>query len=86
VSPETFQCRDDGSTRVAFDLWPIGHRFARRHSIRLQVSSGAHPRYARNPGTGEDPMTATSLQPVTLELLHDEPHPSHLVLPRPDDR
>jgi putative CocE/NonD family hydrolase len=86
VSPETFHCRDDGSTRVAFDLWPIGHRFARRHSIRLQVSSGAHPRYARNPGTGEDPMTATSLQPVTLELLHDEAHPSHLVLPRPDDR
>ena len=25
------------------------------HRIRLQVSSGAHPRYARNPGTGEDP-------------------------------
>jgi putative CocE/NonD family hydrolase len=82
VSPETFEHRDDGSSCVAFELWPIGHRFARGHSIRLQVSSGAHPRYARNPGTGEDPLTATTLRPVTLEVLHDEQHASHLVLPR----
>ena len=53
-----------------FDLWPMGHRFAAGHRIRLQVSSGAHPRYARNPGTGEDPMTATELQAVDVELLH----------------
>ncbi|MGH8922725.1 MAG: CocE/NonD family hydrolase, partial [Actinomycetes bacterium] len=45
----------DTSRRVAFALWPLGHRFAAGHRIRLQVSSGAHPRYARNPGTGEDP-------------------------------
>ena len=48
--------RPTASWRVAFDLWPMGHRFAAGHRIRLQVSSGAHPRYARNPGTGEDPM------------------------------
>jgi putative CocE/NonD family hydrolase len=82
VSPETFEHLDDGSRRVGFDLWPVGHRFAGGHRIRLQVSSGAHPRYARNPDTGEDPMTATTLQPVDIEVLHDEVHPSHLVLPR----
>jgi len=82
VSPETFEHLDDGSRRVGFDLWPVGHRFAGGHRIRLQVSSGAHPRYARNPDTGEDPMTATALQPVDIEVLHDQVHPSHLVLPR----
>ncbi len=86
VTPETFEHLDDGSSRVVFALWPIGHRFARGHSIRLQVSSGAHPRYARNPGTGDDPMTATALRPVTLELLRDPEHASHLVLPRAGDR
>ncbi|MDQ6778461.1 MAG: CocE/NonD family hydrolase [Actinomycetota bacterium] len=72
---------EDGSWPVAFDLWPMGHRFAAGRRIRLQVSSGAHPRYARNPGTGEDPVTATKLLPVDVEVLHDGHHPSALVLP-----
>ncbi len=82
VSAGGFEQLGDGSWRVAFNLWPIGHRFAVGRSIRLQVSSGAHPRYARNPGTGEDPMTATTLRAVDIEILHDEPHPSQLILPR----
>jgi predicted acyl esterase len=81
ISPERFAPAADGSWRVAFDLWPMGHRFAAGHRIRLQVSSGAHPRYARNPGTGEDPATATELRPVDIELLHGAAHPSALVLP-----
>ena len=40
----------DGVWRVTVALWPMGHRFAAGHRIRLQVSSGAHPRYARNSG------------------------------------
>ena len=67
--------------RSSFNLWPIGHRFAAGHRIRLQVSSGAHPRYARNPGTGEDRATATETRAVEIELLHDREHPSALVLP-----
>jgi hypothetical protein len=31
-------------------------------------------------------MTATALQSVEVEMLHDEPHPSHLILPRSGDR
>jgi putative CocE/NonD family hydrolase len=81
VVPEQFEESADGSRRVAFDLWPTAHRFAAGHRIRLQVSSGAHPRYARNPGTGEDPVTGTRLQPVDVELLHDGAHPSALILP-----
>jgi putative CocE/NonD family hydrolase len=82
VAPERFEQSDDGTWRIGFDLWPIGHRFAAGHRIRLQVSSGAHPRYARNPGTGEDPATATTLRPVDLEVLHGSQHPSMLILPR----
>jgi predicted acyl esterase len=59
----------------------MGHRFARAHRIRLQLSSGAHPRYARNPGTGEEPAIATTLRPVDLEILRGAWHPSALVLP-----
>src|SRR6185312_15064331 len=76
-----FEQLADGAWRVAFDLWPIGHRFAAGHRIRLQVSSGAHPRYARNPGTGEDPFTATRLESVEVSLLHGPEHASAVVLP-----
>lgn len=81
VAPERFEATADGSLRIGFDLWPMGHRFATGHRIRLQVSSGAHPRYARNPGTGEDIATATELRPVEVEILHDAQHPSVLALP-----
>jgi putative CocE/NonD family hydrolase len=47
------------------DLWPTGHRFDRGHRIRVQVASAAFPRFARNPGTGEPPATATRLLPPT---------------------
>ena len=83
VAPGRFEQAQDGSWHVRFELWPIGHRFAAGHRIRLQVSSGAHPRYARNPGTGEDPAKATAdtLRAVDIELLRDAEHPSRLVLP-----
>jgi putative CocE/NonD family hydrolase len=66
---------------VQFDLWPLAHRFAAGHRIRLQISSGAHPRYVRNPGTGEPPLEAQTLKAVDVELLHDDRHRSSLVLP-----
>jgi hypothetical protein len=82
VAPGRFERSDeDGSWRVEFDLWPIAHRFAAGHRIRLQVSSGAHPRYARNPGTGEGPLEAESMLPVDVELLHGPDHRSSVVLP-----
>jgi len=81
IDPDRFEQAQDGTWHVAFDLWPMGHRFAAGHRIRLLIASGAHPRYARNPGTGEDPMTATELRAVDVELLHGGQHPSHVVLP-----
>jgi uncharacterized protein len=82
VAPDRTQRAPDAAWPVSFDLWPTAHRFAAGHRIRLQVSSGAHPRYARNTGTGEDPATATELRAVDVRILRDAEHPSALVLPR----
>ncbi|ADB48620.1 CocE/NonD family hydrolase [Conexibacter woesei] len=70
----------DGSRRVSFQLWPTAHRFGAGHRVRVLVAGGAHPRYARNAGTGEPPQTATRLVAVDHELLHDAAHPSAVVL------
>jgi uncharacterized protein len=53
---------------ITVDLIATAHRFRTGHRIRLQVSGGAHPRFARNPGTGEPLATATRLvaTPVTV--------------------
>ncbi|MGN6170015.1 MAG: CocE/NonD family hydrolase [Solirubrobacteraceae bacterium] len=82
VAPGRFErSDDDGAWRVQFDLWPIARRFAAGNRIRLQISSGAHPRYVRNPGTGEDPLEAETQQPVDVELLYGPQRASSLVLP-----
>lgn len=82
VAPGRFErADDDGAWRVPFELWPIAHRFAAGNRIRLQVSSGAHPRYVRNPGTGEDPLEAQTKRPVDVELVYGPQRPSSLVLP-----
>jgi uncharacterized protein len=72
---------DDGTFVVDLALWPTANTFKAGHRIRLQVSSGAHPLFARNPGTGEPLATATTLRAVEVEVWHDAVHPSCLVLP-----
>jgi putative CocE/NonD family hydrolase len=85
VAPGGLEQGADAAWRVGFSLWPLAHRFAAGHRLRLQVSSGAHPRYARNPGTGEDPLTATEMTPVDVQILWGTGYPSALVLPAQDD-
>lgn len=70
----------DGVASVRLDLWPTAHRFEAGHRIRVQVSSGAHPRYARNPGTGEDALRATGRRASDQEVLHDDRHRSSVTL------
>ncbi|MFJ9374631.1 hypothetical protein [Streptomyces sp. NPDC101455] len=45
------------------------------------MSSGAFPRYNRNPGTGEPRATATTLRTADQEVFHDPGHPSAVLLP-----
>jgi predicted acyl esterase len=65
---------------LIIDLWPTAHRFQRGHRLRLQVSSGAHPRYARNTGSGEPLASATKLLVADQSIYHDPDHPSAIVL------
>ncbi|PSK63537.1 Cocaine esterase [Micromonospora sp. MH33] len=81
VAPGRFPRDPSGVVRVPVTLWPAAHRFAPGHRLRVQVSGGAHPRYARNPGTGEPLGTAVTLRAGWREVLHDPEHPSALVLP-----
>ncbi len=74
----------DGCLRVTIDLWPTAHRFRRGHRLRLQVSSGAHPRYARNTGSGEPLATATKLIAADQLIYHDPEHPSSILLSVPE--
>ena len=65
-------------------LWPTAHRFKRGHRIRVQVSSGAFPRYARNLGTGEPRAAATRLVAADQSVYHDPERPSAIFLPVAD--
>jgi putative CocE/NonD family hydrolase len=71
----------DGVREVDLELWPAAHRFEAGHRIRVQVSGGAHPRYARNPGTGEPFATATRMVASTIAVHHDERLISTITLP-----
>ncbi|MEU6251168.1 CocE/NonD family hydrolase [Streptomyces sp. NPDC047043] len=71
----------DETTCATLRLWPTAYRFRRGHRIRVQISSGAFPRFNRNPGTGEPRATATTLRAADQLIFHDPVHPSAIVLP-----
>ncbi|RSS79300.1 CocE/NonD family hydrolase, partial [Streptomyces sp. WAC06614] len=73
------QVRTTGSApaQVTVPMGATAHRFAAGHRIRWQISGGAHPRYARSPGTGEARAEATTFAPVHLTVHGD----SALLLP-----
>ena len=81
LTPEHWRPASDGVSAVDVDLWPMAHVFRRGHRIRVQVSSGAHPRFARNLGGGEPFGTATTMRIADQEIWHDAGHPSAIVLP-----
>ena len=81
IEPGNVEQLPDGSARVVIDMWATAQRFRRGHCIRLQVSSGAHPRWNRNLGTGEPLATATRMIAADQTVFHDAAHLSALVLP-----
>jgi hypothetical protein len=66
---------------VTVELWPTAYRFAAGHRLRIQVSGGAHPLYARNTCSGEPLGTATTLVQAHNAVHHDSAHPSAVILP-----
>lgn len=71
----------DGTIQVHVNLWPTAYGFQKGHRIRVQVSSGAFPRYARNLGTNESLNTATIIKVAKQCIFHDPEHPSAVILP-----
>lgn len=62
---------EQAPSHITVPMSSTAHRFAVGHRIRWQISGGAHPRYARNPGTGESPVDATTFTPVRITLHAD---------------
>jgi hypothetical protein len=86
LSPATVPAADvtrhpDGVLAVTIELDPTGYRLQAGHRIRLQVSGGAFPAFARNPGTGEPFATATRGRRCGFEIYADARHPSRVLLP-----
>lgn len=71
----------DGTLRARVAMWPTAVTFARGHRIRVQISSGAHPLFARNPGSGERLGSANTLVVANQQIFHDPQHPSAIELP-----
>jgi putative CocE/NonD family hydrolase len=81
LTPESWRRGTDGVATVEVELWPAAHVFCRDHRIRVQVSSGAHPRFSRNLGAGEPLGSATTMRVAKQKVWHDADHPSAIVLP-----
>ena len=64
--------------QVTLDLDPCAHRLISGHRLRLQVSGGAHPRYARNLGTDE-PLASARERVPSVHVVHHAG--SRIILP-----
>ena len=60
--------KDPGDGMVRVSLIGVAHQFAPGNRIRLQVAGGAHPRFARNPGTGQVEAPAQDLVPTEYQI------------------
>jgi uncharacterized protein len=77
--------RPDGSAaeaarKVSIEFWPTAYRFKRGRRMRIIVASGAHPRYSRNPGSGEPLGDAATMVVAHQKILHGPEHPSAITL------
>lgn len=67
--------------RVHVELWPTAYRIAPGHRLRVQISSGAFPRWARNLGSTDPIATATELRCAIQSIHHSPTYPSAITLP-----
>ncbi len=80
LTPGSVDRDEDGVFTLDIALWPTANTFRAGHRIRLQVSSGAHPLFNRNAGTGEPLATGANLRSADQEVFHDAARPSSLAL------
>jgi hypothetical protein len=80
LAPGAVEPQADGVSKLDIAMWPTANTFRAGHRIRLQVSSGAHPVFNRNAGTGEPLTTGANLRSADQEVFHDGEHPSSIAL------
>lgn len=73
-----YQRLRERSSPVRIELDAIAHRFAAGSRIRLLIAGGSLPRYARNLGTAEPPVSGARLRAATHTVQFGD---SRLVLP-----
>jgi uncharacterized protein len=66
---------------IRVDLDPIAHRFAAGSRIRVLVAGGSHPRFLRNLGTDEPPVSGRRMVSSTHTVHHGEGGLSRVILP-----
>lgn len=81
LRPGVGEPQPDGTFCIEVDMSATAYRFAGGHRLRLQVSSGAHPRYGRNFGVADPVLTCTRMVPADQTIYHDAAHPSALFIP-----
>jgi uncharacterized protein len=72
---------EDGVLAVDVELFPTAYRMKAGHRLRVQVSGGAFPRYARNLGSGEPFGSASAMHRCRFEVFHDADHASFVEIP-----
>ncbi len=80
LAPGSVKRGADGICRLDIAMWPTANTFRAGHRIRVQVSSGAHPLFNRNAGSGEPLATGTNLRSADMEVFHDPGRPSSIAL------
>jgi putative CocE/NonD family hydrolase len=81
VFPDNPAIEADGTRKLEIALSPTAYRFKRGHCIRLQVSSGAFPRFDRNLGIGKALGYGTNMKIAEQKVYHDSQHLSLITLP-----
>ena len=81
VTNQTGNLQPDESSLIEIDMWATAYRLKTGNRIRLLISSGAHPRWNRNLGTLESPITSSKMLAAEQTIYHDTKHPSVLILP-----
>jgi predicted acyl esterase len=66
---------------VRLELDAVAYRFRAGARLRVMIAGGSHPRFVRNLGTDEPPISGTTMTPANHTVHHGVGGLSRLVLP-----
>lgn len=78
---DAFRRLNNHTGPVRLELDAVAHRFRAGSRIRLMISGGSHPRFARNLGTAEPVVSGSRMVRATHTVHHGHGGLSRLVLP-----